>query len=90
MAQKAMINMGKEQPIYEAFARIQKISYALDTFTHIMQLHSNNKNLNKIPLMKDELVPYVCGATMFNLAEYNYGSKIYKEVFNKDFRHIIS
>lgn len=90
MAQKAMINMGDKQPVYAALARFQKISYAIDTFTHIMKLHSNDKHLKSFPSMKDELVPYVCGATMFNLAEFNYGSKIYKEVFSKNFKHIIS
>ncbi|MEK6864106.1 MAG: hypothetical protein AABX27_02355 [Nanoarchaeota archaeon] len=90
MAQKAMINMGKEQPACEAFARLQKLSYAIDTYAYIIKKHSGDNKQNNMPVIREELVPYVCGATMFNLAEYNYGSKIYKEAFNKDFRHIIS
>jgi hypothetical protein len=95
--------MGKKYPHLEIYARKGRIKYALMSFGMIFS-HACNETPDYLALppfsldlslspkqrIESDIFNYVGGATMFNLAEYNYGSKIYKEVFSKNFKHIIS
>ena len=93
----------KKYPYLEIYARKGRMDYALQSFGTIFSFACNktpdyfalppfNLNLSLSPKQRIEsnIFSYVGGATMFNLAEYKYGSRIYKEVFNKDYSHILS
>ncbi|MFH1065217.1 MAG: hypothetical protein V1734_01800 [Nanoarchaeota archaeon] len=103
MSDRILVVMGKKYPYLEIYARKGRMDYALMSFGTIFSLACNktpdyfalppfNMDLSLSPKQRIEsnIFSYVGGATMFNLAEYRYGSGIYKEVFNKDYSHILS